>query len=141
MDGPVNDRIEGTALSYANDLVDIYSASWGPNDDGKTLDGPGRLAREALERGVREVIKPLGNHLLPPHLASCRVEAVRDPSTFGLPGMEVIGTTTAIAMVIWRVLTRFLSAVLPKEESFLGMEKHALPPWLLHTPRERIKTK
>lgn len=51
----VNDRIEGTALSYAQHLVDIYSASWGPNDDGKTVDGPGRLAKEAMERGVEEV--------------------------------------------------------------------------------------
>ncbi|KAJ8914185.1 hypothetical protein NQ315_015958 [Exocentrus adspersus] len=52
LDGLVTDRIEGTALGYAQNLVDIYSASWGPSDDGKTVDGPGRLAREALERGV-----------------------------------------------------------------------------------------
>lgn len=52
LDGPVNDRIEGTALRVAQHLVDIYSASWGPNDDGKTVDGPGILAREALLRGV-----------------------------------------------------------------------------------------
>nr|XP_023021717.1 neuroendocrine convertase 1-like [Leptinotarsa decemlineata] len=54
LDGLVTDRIEGTALSYAQDLVDIYSASWGPNDDGKTVDGPGRLAREAIKRGIEE---------------------------------------------------------------------------------------
>nr|XP_022900544.1 neuroendocrine convertase 1-like [Onthophagus taurus] len=54
LDGLVNDRIEGTALGYAQHLVDIYSASWGPNDDGKTVDGPGRLAKEAMERGIRE---------------------------------------------------------------------------------------
>lgn len=59
LDGLVNDRIEGTALGYAYKLVDIYSASWGPNDDGKTVDGPGTLAREALERGIREVRKQL----------------------------------------------------------------------------------
>ncbi|XP_023311252.1 neuroendocrine convertase 1-like [Anoplophora glabripennis] len=54
LDGLVTDRIEGTALGYAQHLVDIYSASWGPSDDGKTVDGPGRLAKEALERGVTE---------------------------------------------------------------------------------------
>ncbi|XP_066261732.1 neuroendocrine convertase 1-like isoform X1 [Euwallacea similis] len=54
LDGLVTDRIEGTALGYAQDLVDIYSASWGPNDDGKTVDGPGRLAREAIEKGIRK---------------------------------------------------------------------------------------
>lgn len=30
--------------------IDIYSASWGPEDDGKTFDGPGPLAREAFYR-------------------------------------------------------------------------------------------
>ena len=34
--------------------VDIYSASWGPDDDGRTVDGPARLAIEAFERGARE---------------------------------------------------------------------------------------
>lgn len=56
LDGLVNDRIEGTALSTAQNLVDIYSASWGPTDDGKTVDGPGTLAKEALKRGVSLVI-------------------------------------------------------------------------------------
>lgn len=43
------------ALSYAQDIVDIYSASWGPTDDGVTVDGPGRLAQEALRRGILKV--------------------------------------------------------------------------------------
>lgn len=55
LDGRVNDRVEGTALSFAQYLVDIYSSSWGPNDDGQTVDGPGRLVREAFHRGVTEV--------------------------------------------------------------------------------------
>lgn len=55
LDGDVNDRMEGTALGWAHDLVDIYSASWGPNDDGMTVEGPGRLAMEAMKRGVTEV--------------------------------------------------------------------------------------
>lgn len=57
LDGEVNDRIEGIALGYAYDKVDVYSASWGPVDDGKTVEGPGRLAREAMERGITEVSK------------------------------------------------------------------------------------
>lgn len=40
---------------YALDKVDIYSASWGPNDDGTTVEGPGRLALEAFKRGVLQV--------------------------------------------------------------------------------------
>jgi len=30
-------------LSFAPQHVDIYSSSWGPNDDGRTLEGPGEL--------------------------------------------------------------------------------------------------
>lgn len=52
LDGLVNDRVEGEALGYRPELVDIYTASWGPADDGKSLEAPGRLASEALERGV-----------------------------------------------------------------------------------------
>ncbi|CAH2229642.1 neuroendocrine convertase 1-like [Pararge aegeria] len=54
LDGRITDRIEGEAIGYAWDKVDIYSASWGPNDDGKTVEGPGRLAIEAFQRGVEK---------------------------------------------------------------------------------------
>ncbi|KAL3613164.1 Neuroendocrine convertase 1 [Castilleja foliolosa] len=37
---------------FAFDKVDIYSASWGPNDDGRTVEGPGRLAVEAFKQGI-----------------------------------------------------------------------------------------
>ncbi|XP_076180239.1 neuroendocrine convertase 1 [Ptiloglossa arizonensis] len=52
LDGVVNDRVEGEALGYKPETVDIYTASWGPADNGRSLEGPGRLATEALERGV-----------------------------------------------------------------------------------------
>lgn len=48
-------------LGYALDKVDIYSASWGPNDDGRTVEGPGRLATKAFKRGVTEVSQHLIN--------------------------------------------------------------------------------
>ncbi|XP_043284514.1 neuroendocrine convertase 1-like isoform X2 [Venturia canescens] len=54
LDGIVNDRVEGEALGYKQELVDIYTASWGPADDGKSLESPGRLATEALKRGIVE---------------------------------------------------------------------------------------
>ncbi|KAJ2949412.1 hypothetical protein O0L34_g15327 [Tuta absoluta] len=52
LDGRITDRIEGEAIAYAFDKVDIYSASWGPNDDGRTVEGPGRLAAEAFKQGI-----------------------------------------------------------------------------------------
>ena len=47
LDGDVTDAVEATSLSYNRDHIDIYSASWGPDDDGRTVDGPGSLARRA----------------------------------------------------------------------------------------------
>ncbi|XP_014668291.1 PREDICTED: neuroendocrine convertase 1-like [Priapulus caudatus] len=52
LDGSVTDRIEAEALVFNLSHVDIYSASWGPSDDGRTVDGPGRLASEAFEIGI-----------------------------------------------------------------------------------------
>jgi len=54
LDGHVTDRLEGDALCYNHDHVDIYSASWGPNDDGKTTEGPGILATKAIDLGIKE---------------------------------------------------------------------------------------
>ena len=42
LDGTVNDAVEAKALGLNPDHIDIYSASWGPEDDGSTVDGPGK---------------------------------------------------------------------------------------------------
>lgn len=51
LDGVVNDAVEAKALGLNPEHIDIYSASWGPEDDGKTVDGPGPLARRAFIYG------------------------------------------------------------------------------------------
>lgn len=53
LDGIVNDAVEAAALSLNPQHVDVYSASWGPEDDGKTVDGPGPLAKKAFVDGVK----------------------------------------------------------------------------------------
>jgi len=52
LDGDVTDAVEARSISLNNQHIDIYSASWGPDDDGKTVDGPGRLARQAFVKGT-----------------------------------------------------------------------------------------
>ncbi|XP_070391436.1 neuroendocrine convertase 1-like [Dermacentor albipictus] len=52
LDGDVVDAVESTSLAFNVEEIDVFSASWGPSDDGRTVDGPKRLASEALERGV-----------------------------------------------------------------------------------------
>ncbi|KAA0201933.1 hypothetical protein HAZT_HAZT004776, partial [Hyalella azteca] len=54
LDGHISDRVEGESLSFARDAVDVVSCSWGPSDDGLTVEGPGRLATAALMKGVQE---------------------------------------------------------------------------------------
>lgn len=53
------DADEANGLNYANGIAgntgltnDIYNNSWGPNDDGQVLKGPGPLTLQALQNGV-----------------------------------------------------------------------------------------
>lgn len=39
LDGEVTDTVEAKSLNFALDHIDIYSASWGPDDDGTTVEG------------------------------------------------------------------------------------------------------
>ncbi|XP_032820258.2 proprotein convertase subtilisin/kexin type 7 [Petromyzon marinus] len=52
LDGPLTDHMEATAFNTHYQLNHIYSCSWGPDDDGKTVDGPHVLGQSALQRGV-----------------------------------------------------------------------------------------
>ncbi|XP_028647235.2 furin-1 [Erpetoichthys calabaricus] len=61
LDGEVTDAVEAQSLSLNPQHIDIYSASWGPEDDGKTVDGPAKLAKEAFLRGVSEGRGGLGS--------------------------------------------------------------------------------
>lgn len=55
LDGKITDAVEALSLSHNSNYIDIYSSSWGPDDDGRTVDGPGVLARKALFYGVTKV--------------------------------------------------------------------------------------
>lgn len=55
LDGTITDIIEAQSLSLHPQHIHIYSASWGPEDDGRTVDGPGFLTHEAFRRGVTHV--------------------------------------------------------------------------------------
>ncbi|KAK1327899.1 hypothetical protein QTO34_012808 [Cnephaeus nilssonii] len=61
LDGDVTDVVEAKSLGVRPNYIDIYSASWGPDDDGKTVDGPGRLAKQAFEYGIKKGRQGLGS--------------------------------------------------------------------------------
>ncbi|XP_052279623.1 furin-like protease kpc-1 isoform X3 [Dreissena polymorpha] len=52
LDGDVTDSVEAQSLGLNPQHIQIYSASWGPDDDGRTVDGPATLARKAFYDGV-----------------------------------------------------------------------------------------
>ena len=55
LDGDVTDAVEASSLSLQPQHIDIYSSSWGPDDDGRTVDGPAKLARKAFADGILHV--------------------------------------------------------------------------------------
>lgn len=55
LDGDVTDAVEAGSLSYNPSHIDIYTNSWGPTDDGRTVDGPAHLAVKAFENGKCQI--------------------------------------------------------------------------------------
>lgn len=46
------DAQEADAMAWKNDIIQVKSNSWGPNDDARRLEGPGALTRAALQNAV-----------------------------------------------------------------------------------------
>ncbi|NXC38311.1 PCSK4 convertase, partial [Penelope pileata] len=61
LDGPVTDIVEAQSLSLQPQHIHIYSASWGPMDDGRSVAGPGVLAMKAFSNGVTKGRGGLGS--------------------------------------------------------------------------------
>lgn len=70
LDGEVTDVVEAHSLSLNPQHIHIYSASWGPEDDGKSLDGPAKLAKEAFLQGITQVSRR--------HTAALRLQQLID---------------------------------------------------------------
>ena len=45
LDGPMTDSLEAMAFNTKSNVNDVYSCSWGPDDNGRTVDGPHHLAQ------------------------------------------------------------------------------------------------
>ena len=85
---------EAVSLTFENDIVDIYSNSWGPYDDGYTVEGPGVLTNIALENGVKQVytVSTLCDCTNLPLLLSHRDVEEKDPYMYGPMVMEDLMT-------------------------------------------------
>ena len=53
LSGPITDVDEAAALNYGFHDVDIYSCSWGPPDDGKSMEGPSYIIQKAFLNGIQ----------------------------------------------------------------------------------------
>ena len=60
LSGDITQEDEAAALVYGLDVNDIYSCSWGPSDNGKTMEAPSKLVKRAIRRGVQEGRKGKG---------------------------------------------------------------------------------
>ncbi|OWZ26316.1 kexin [Cryptococcus neoformans Tu259-1] len=54
LSAPISDADEAAALNYAYQLNDIYSCSWGPPDDGRSMEAPDGLILKAMVNGVQK---------------------------------------------------------------------------------------
>ena len=50
--GFTDDADEAAAMSWRNDVISVYSNSWGPDDDAQTLEGPGPATAAAMRNGA-----------------------------------------------------------------------------------------
>lgn len=53
--GRNTDLNEARSFTYENEIVDIYSNSWGPVNDGYRVDGPEHLGKMAFQSGINDV--------------------------------------------------------------------------------------
>jgi len=54
LSGDISDVDEALAINYELQQNDIYSCSWGPPDDGRTMQGPGILIEKAMITAVQQ---------------------------------------------------------------------------------------
>ncbi|WWC96813.1 hypothetical protein V866_003688 [Kwoniella sp. B9012] len=54
LSAPISDADEAAALNYGYQLNDIFSCSWGPPDDGKSMEAPEGVILKAMVNGVQK---------------------------------------------------------------------------------------
>ncbi|KAL5606406.1 hypothetical protein BROUX41_002823 [Berkeleyomyces rouxiae] len=57
----ISDADEAVAMTYDYEHNHIYSCSWGPPDDGRSMEAPGVLIRQAMLKGIQDGRNGLGS--------------------------------------------------------------------------------
>lgn len=61
LSGRLTSADEAMAILYQNQINDVYSCSWGPSDNGRTMNGPTGMIEKSFEKGVKEGRKGRGS--------------------------------------------------------------------------------
>lgn len=61
LSGKLTNVDEAAAVNYAYNTTQIYSCSWGPRDDGRTMEAPPQIVTEAVENGIKNGRGGLGS--------------------------------------------------------------------------------
>ena len=127
--GANSDMNEASSLTFENDIVDIYSNSWGSSDSGAIVQGPGELTRLALQSGADNVKISLEMVII---ICLFRDVMGKDPYMYGLM------VTVEKAMILWlmailKVYTPSLLELLVWMVIPVGLMRNALQRWLLHS--------
>lgn len=61
LSGGITAADEAAAMIFGLDTNDIYSCSWGPTDDGKTLSAPELVVKKAMVKGIQKGRKDKGS--------------------------------------------------------------------------------
>ena len=61
LSGQLSQAAEASAINHEYNVNHIYSCSWGPRDDGRTMEAPPRLAAEAFKKGIESGRNGLGS--------------------------------------------------------------------------------
>uniref|UniRef100_F7ASZ3 Proprotein convertase subtilisin/kexin type 4 n=1 Tax=Monodelphis domestica TaxID=13616 RepID=F7ASZ3_MONDO len=132
LDGSITDIVEAQSLSLQPQHIQIYSASWGPEDDGRTVDGPGLLTQEAFFEGVNTGRSNLGTLFVWAsgngglHFDNCNC----DGYTNSIHTLSV-GSTTQHGLVPWyseacaSTLTTTFSSGLTNEKQIVTTDLHS----------------
>ena len=129
--GANSDMNEASSLTFENDIVDIYSNSWGPSDSGAIVQGPGELTRLALQSGADNVkISKLFTRNGDYHLFRDVMGKVQ--YMYGLMVM-VEASMIVQLMAILKVYTPSLLELLVWMVIPVGLMRNALQRWLLHS--------
>jgi kexin len=61
LSGSLTSSDEAAAVNYAYNSTQIYSCSWGPRDDGRTMEKPPEIVSKAMENGILNGRQKLGS--------------------------------------------------------------------------------